>query len=607
MRPENLTFGAGVTALLNAVAGLAANGCLVSHAWIHPDLPAWAAALGARVHLLAEDAETAEIEKTLAEQRPDLLHLDRPSVAGRSICLDDLEALAARVSESDTVVSVDEAYGSYFGGADSAVPLVNRCSNLVVLRSLSKAYCWGGMRAGFAVASPALGARLRERIPPLQVSETSFQLALRLLAEGDVFAGLRRRVEEVKPEVVAALRRLGLEVVEGHSALPWVCSCATMTAPLAEPWPAGVSTARNWPSMLLQTLSPRGWSSWRSRCHDNARRCSEAGLAILRDRRARMQLQELVRQVYARFPLHQAMEDLAELTRYDRYQASEEIEAAADRVAEAAQRYGVQDVKIRRLPADGERHWWTFRAPTSWTPTSATLEVCRGSGTRTVASYPQQDFCLAVHSAPTLADGMVAPLVEMTPRDGELRGKIVVLAPSGEPLSAAIRRLEQAGALGFVAAAGNVPAGSAGPLIGRIELPGHSRVFGFSVDRAVLEELRHAAACGAQARARVEVRHRAATPLVDGRLPGAGSEEILLTAHLCHQRPGANDNASGVAASLGLAQVLSDLGRLGGSSAWRRGVRFVWGRSSWEWRHFYTTWSALARRRCLDGPSTWTW
>jgi Peptidase family M28 len=66
-------------------------------------------------------------------------------------------------------------------------------------------------------------------------------------------------------------------------------------------------------------------------------------------------------------------------------------------------------------------------------------------------------------------------------------------------------------------------------------------------------------------------------PMVLGRLPGAGSEEILLQAHLCHRGPGANDNASGAALLLGIAAALRALGRQGIGGERLRSVRFLWG------------------------------
>jgi hypothetical protein len=60
-------------------------------------------------------------------------------------------------------------------------------------------------------------------------------------------------------------------------------------------------------------------------------------------------------------------------------------------------------------------------------------------------------------------------------------------------------------------------------------------------------------------------------------IPGSdGAEEIVFSCHLCHQKPGANDNASGAAAILEAARALSALIRRGEIERPRRTIRFVW-------------------------------
>ncbi len=64
-------------------------------------------------------------------------------------------------------------------------------------------------------------------------------------------------------------------------------------------------------------------------------------------------------------------------------------------------------------------------------------------------------------------------------------------------------------------------------------------------------------------------------PIVSAVLPGSEAGEVLVVSHLCHPQPSANDNASGAAATLETARVLT---RLIESGAWRprRSVRFLW-------------------------------
>ncbi len=79
-------------------------------------------------------------------------------------------------------------------------------------------------------------------------------------------------------------------------------------------------------------------------------------------------------------------------------------------------------------------------------------------------------------------------------------------------------------------------------------------------------------------------------PLVSVTLPGPRPGEVLVTAHLCHPFPGANDNGSGVAAALESARVLGALARAGSLPGERRTIRWLW------MPEFTGTYAWLARR-----------
>jgi histidinol-phosphate/aromatic aminotransferase/cobyric acid decarboxylase-like protein len=174
----------------------------------------------------AASSRPADLLDAVAVHRPSLVLLDRPSITGEFADAEFVGRLAERAAEWAAVVAVDEAYATYPGPAASSVPLVERHRNLVVLRSMSKGYCCGGLRIGFAVAGTALTARLREAAPPLAANSAGLAVALRLLEQGDVFGPLRDRIAEVKPVVSGALRGLGLRVADGAPFLPWVTATA---------------------------------------------------------------------------------------------------------------------------------------------------------------------------------------------------------------------------------------------------------------------------------------------------------------------------------------------------------------------------------------------
>ncbi len=91
-----------------------------------------------------------------------------------------LERLAALPSGGPVVV-VDEAYREFAG--TSLVAEVRRFPRLVVVRTLSKAYGLAGVRVGYAVAEPALTARLSAVRPPGSIATLSASIASAALAD----------------------------------------------------------------------------------------------------------------------------------------------------------------------------------------------------------------------------------------------------------------------------------------------------------------------------------------------------------------------------------------------------------------------------------------
>jgi hypothetical protein len=253
-------------------------------------------------------------------------------------------------------------------------------------------------------------------------------------------------------------------------------------------------------------------------------------------------LRAAVERVSAAFDAERALERVQALAALDRYQVSEGIERAADYVAAEAERAGLDEVSVTSYPPGST--WWTYAAPPAWTPRLARL-VVDGD---TLATYPETPCGLATFSRPT--PPRTVRLV--TIGEGSLDGAMAVVPPG-----ATLSGLEESGALGFVACASPVA-------VGRIELPPDTRLVGFSVDGEALAR----ALGGGEAFVHVEVDATGSMPLVTGCLRGETSAEVLFLAHLCHPRPGANDNASGVAATLGLAEALRPDGV---------GLRFVWG------------------------------
>lgn len=224
LTPDMVTAGAGITGLLQPLAVLAQPGPVLYQAGGHPDLPRRAAQAGARVYTSGPQPDA--LLEELAARRPAVVLLDRPTITGELAEADFVSALCEQAAAWAATVVVDEAYANYLGPSASCVPLVRRHRNLVVLRSMSKGYCCGGLRVGFALAGAQLTARLRESAPELSANSAGLAVALRLLEQGDVFGPLRSRIAAVKPLVAAVLRDAGLRVNDGARYLPWITAPA---------------------------------------------------------------------------------------------------------------------------------------------------------------------------------------------------------------------------------------------------------------------------------------------------------------------------------------------------------------------------------------------
>jgi histidinol-phosphate aminotransferase len=94
--------------------------------------------------------------------------------------------------ETPGVVAVDEAYFEFSGVTGAA--LISRFPNLVLVRTLSKAFGLAGVRVGYALAGPQISAALRRVRPPGSLGVVSEALGVRALGDLD---GMRERVSSI--------------------------------------------------------------------------------------------------------------------------------------------------------------------------------------------------------------------------------------------------------------------------------------------------------------------------------------------------------------------------------------------------------------------------
>ena len=252
--------------------------------------------------------------------------------------------------------------------------------------------------------------------------------------------------------------------------------------------------------------------------------------------------------------------------------------------AEAA---GLSQTAIEHFPADGHTMYAHFKSHVGWNPVAATLEEV-SPRPHVVARYPDLPVLLGDYSQD--AD-VTADLVDVgkgtDPRDYEgkdVRGKIV-LADGALP-AVHKRACEERGAAGFLSAFPNqhTPwSDEERDLIrwGHLSPYQSANRFAIMVSRRQADDYRTRLASGEKVRMHVFVRARMVPDNYDvvvATIPGADPDagEIVLTAHLCHESAGANDNASGSAAILEVGRALEAAIQKGTLPRPRRTIRFLW-------------------------------
>jgi histidinol-phosphate aminotransferase len=148
----------------------------------------------------------------ISDNKPGITFVTTPNnPTGTATPYSDLEDLARACGEISGLLIVDEAYAE-FSQEKSAVNLISKYPNVVVVRTMSKAFAFAGARVGYAVCNEAIvDAMLVTRLP-YHLSSTTQALALvalnnskALLAEVDALISERDRV-------AAQLTKLGFEV-----------------------------------------------------------------------------------------------------------------------------------------------------------------------------------------------------------------------------------------------------------------------------------------------------------------------------------------------------------------------------------------------------------
>jgi aminopeptidase YwaD len=320
-----------------------------------------------------------------------------------------------------------------------------------------------------------------------------------------------------------------------------------------------------------------------------------------------------------------AKRNLEGIARFHRQRGSQGFHAAAELVAERLRAYGLSDVAILQFPADGATMYGTQRSRPAWdaeagelwelVPDIVTCEEAAGKKPltkaeqqkahpgvgvacdvmvdreiRLLASYGAEPIVLAEDSESADVKTELVDVGEGTKESNyaekNVKGKIVLV--SAQPGAVQDLAVGKFGAVGIVSYAQNQETawwGENENLIrwGHLEAFSTNKTFGFMVSLKTARGLRERLAHGEKIQLHAVVKagqHAGNYEVVTATIPGADAklkeEEIAFSCHLDHQRPGANDNASGCVTILEVARTLQKLINEGKLARPARTIRFYW-------------------------------
>ena len=309
-----------------------------------------------------------------------------------------------------------------------------------------------------------------------------------------------------------------------------------------------------------------------------------------------------------------AKRNLEGIARFHRQRGSRGFHEAAELVAERLRAYGLSDVAILQFPTDGKIFYGTQRSRPAWDAESGELldlasgsppacdqekvengkivfnTDCAPAYAGKIASYEAEPIVLAEdsESADVMAElvDAGAGTKESDYAGKDVKGKIVLV--SAQPGAVEDLAVGQFGAAGIVSYAQNQKTawwGEDENLVrwGHLETFSANKTFAFMVSLKTARGMKERLAKGEKIRLHAVVkagRHAGNYEVVTAAIPGADAklkdEEVAFSCHLDHQRPGANDNASGCATILEVARTLQKLIAAEELARPARTMRFIW-------------------------------
>ena len=148
-----------------------------------------------------------DIIKSIEENDPKLTIICNPNnPTGTTIKRDDVLRIA---KSTDNVVIVDEAYMEFSN--ESVVDEIENYDNLIVVKTMSKAFSMAGIRTGYLIANEELVKTIEKVRPPYNLNSISALLATKALKQKDKMLSYVENLKVEREKIYEKLLDMGVK------------------------------------------------------------------------------------------------------------------------------------------------------------------------------------------------------------------------------------------------------------------------------------------------------------------------------------------------------------------------------------------------------------
>ena len=153
----------------------------------------------------------------ISHLKPVLTFITTPNnPTGTAVSIESIESLAKETAKVGGLLLVDEAYAE-FSSQSSAVSLIDRYPNVIVIRTMSKAFAFAGARIGYMAANPEVIRAVQLVRLPYHLSQVTQVIGLVALDHRDELLKNVAKLIKDREEMTDSLIELGCKVTPSEA------------------------------------------------------------------------------------------------------------------------------------------------------------------------------------------------------------------------------------------------------------------------------------------------------------------------------------------------------------------------------------------------------